>query len=378
MLRLEGLPLRPVTARTFVGSLSDEPDDGDRDDVAPSRPDSAWELDPGWNLAEAGNRRGLDKLSLIAERSWWPPGVASGPASELLTRLWRHSVAVGIAAPRLAREAGDPDPEAVARAGRSARWDAGRSRRLIRNGWSPGGGRMTRPFASGWSGPNWARISATWAAGWPSDGAATRWWSTRRGSTPTRTAPQSRRVVHRSLGGDPGGLSMGRTDPLGAAPPGPRAGVARAPAADPDGGGAGTLRRPIRGPVGHAARGAGDATERPAAAPGRPAAGCPGPRRAFPRAASRLAPGRDARGVGRPRGHDLVRGARRRGRAITWQGPEGPGTATCAAESPPGTESSAPPGTRIRRALWSRSMPTAPRGRGRALVRGRGAGRGPG
>ena len=118
VLRLEGLPLRPVTARSFIGSLPDEPDDGDPDDVAVPQPDSARELDPGWILAEAANRRGLDKLSLIAERSWWPPGVSSGPVSELLTRLWRHSVAVGIVARRLAREAGDPDPEAVARAGR--------------------------------------------------------------------------------------------------------------------------------------------------------------------------------------------------------------------------------------------------------------------
>src|SRR5262249_45332774 len=52
-----------------------------------------------------------------AGRPWWPPGASSGPASELLNRLWRHSVAVGIVARRLAREASDPDPEAVARAG---------------------------------------------------------------------------------------------------------------------------------------------------------------------------------------------------------------------------------------------------------------------
>ncbi len=35
----------------------------------------------------------------------------------MLTRLWRHSVAVSIAARWLARDAGDPDPHAVARAG---------------------------------------------------------------------------------------------------------------------------------------------------------------------------------------------------------------------------------------------------------------------
>ena len=48
-------------------------------------------------------------------------GASSGPVSELLNRLWRHSVAVGIASRRLAREAGDPDPEAVAPGGAALR-----------------------------------------------------------------------------------------------------------------------------------------------------------------------------------------------------------------------------------------------------------------
>jgi HD-like signal output (HDOD) protein len=56
-------------------------------------------------------------LALIAERSWWSRVASSGPVAELLGRLWRHSVAIRIAARRLAREAGDPDPDAVARAG---------------------------------------------------------------------------------------------------------------------------------------------------------------------------------------------------------------------------------------------------------------------
>ncbi len=114
-----GLPLRPVTARIVhrLAARRTRRRRPGRSSRYPSRT-PRWELDPGWVLADAGNRPVADRLSLIAERPWWPPGVSSGPVSELLTDLWRHSVAVGIVARRLAREAGDPDPEAVARAGR--------------------------------------------------------------------------------------------------------------------------------------------------------------------------------------------------------------------------------------------------------------------
>src|SRR5262249_15955286 len=56
----------------------------------------------------------FDPLLVIAERHWWSdPGGARGDA---LARHWRHAVAVSQAARRLAREAGDPNPEQVARA----------------------------------------------------------------------------------------------------------------------------------------------------------------------------------------------------------------------------------------------------------------------
>jgi signal transduction histidine kinase len=117
LLRLDGLPLRPVTARTLIGSLPDEPADDESDETTVLKKHSGWDLDPGWVLAGAGRDRDRDPMSLIAERPWWPSRAASGPVAELLNRLWRHSVAVGILARRLAREAGDPDPEAVGRAG---------------------------------------------------------------------------------------------------------------------------------------------------------------------------------------------------------------------------------------------------------------------
>ncbi len=97
--------------------MPDEPADDGSDDQSVRKPHPSWDLDPGWVLAGEGTRSTRSRLSLIAERPWWPPGASAGPVSELLDRLWRHSVAVGIVARRLAREAGDADPEAIARAG---------------------------------------------------------------------------------------------------------------------------------------------------------------------------------------------------------------------------------------------------------------------
>ncbi len=116
-MRLDGLPLRPITARSLIGSLPDEPEAEDPDELAAADPHSMRDLDPGWVLAGAGDRRTSGQLALIAERPWWPSAASSGPMADILNRLWRHSVAVGMMARRLAREAGDPDPEAVGRAG---------------------------------------------------------------------------------------------------------------------------------------------------------------------------------------------------------------------------------------------------------------------
>jgi signal transduction histidine kinase len=115
--RLDGLPLRPTTARNFIDSLPDATADDESDDPSIGRPHPSGDLDPGWVLAAMRTRPARSALSTIAERPWWPPGTSAGPVSELLDRLWRHSVAVGIVARRLAREAGDPDPDDLARAG---------------------------------------------------------------------------------------------------------------------------------------------------------------------------------------------------------------------------------------------------------------------
>ena len=60
LLRLDGLPLRPVTARTFLGALPEAPADDDPEDLSTSKPHPGCELDPGWVLAVAGNRRTSD------------------------------------------------------------------------------------------------------------------------------------------------------------------------------------------------------------------------------------------------------------------------------------------------------------------------------
>jgi signal transduction histidine kinase len=74
-------------------------------------------VDPAWALAEATTAHRAEPLSLIAESPWWPASLSSGPAADVLGRIWRHSVAVSGAARSLARNAGDHEPEAVARAG---------------------------------------------------------------------------------------------------------------------------------------------------------------------------------------------------------------------------------------------------------------------
>ncbi len=115
--RLDGLPLRPITARSLINSLPEEPADDDPDDGPESESHFVQDLDPGWILAGGSGLAISDQLRIVDERPWWNPPAPGSPVVELLGRLWRHSVAVGLGARRLAREAGDPDPTAVARAG---------------------------------------------------------------------------------------------------------------------------------------------------------------------------------------------------------------------------------------------------------------------
>ena len=116
-LRLDRLPLRPVTARTVLGALPEEPEDEDLDVPDTAKTRSICELDPGWMLVYASAAERVGPLESIAETPWWPAAVSAGTVGEILGRLWRYSVAVSIAAGRLAHDAGDPEPDGVARAG---------------------------------------------------------------------------------------------------------------------------------------------------------------------------------------------------------------------------------------------------------------------
>jgi len=115
--RLERLPLRPLTARSVMNALPEDADDDEHDAIDSSKTRSICELDPGW--IQAYSTVGLDvgPLAVIAGAPWWTVAAPSSPEAEILGRLWRHSAAVTMAARRFARDAGDPDPTAVARAG---------------------------------------------------------------------------------------------------------------------------------------------------------------------------------------------------------------------------------------------------------------------
>ncbi|HEV3163440.1 MAG TPA: ATP-binding protein [Isosphaeraceae bacterium] len=104
--RLGGLPLRPSTAKRIVASLPNpEPDSLNQ----------LTEIDPGWILARALPDAGKNPLALVAGRPWWP--LLPTEQANALERLWRHAVAVSCAARRLAQEAADPQPEALAQVG---------------------------------------------------------------------------------------------------------------------------------------------------------------------------------------------------------------------------------------------------------------------
>lgn len=126
--RLERLPLRPLTARLVLQSLP-EPgsalDDGHSVPVIPSglvvhgensRYQPPPELDPGWVLNREIEGGTGDPASAIAGLAWWRVP-SSGTATDAVQKLWRYSVAVGVAARRLAKEAGDPAPDRIAAAG---------------------------------------------------------------------------------------------------------------------------------------------------------------------------------------------------------------------------------------------------------------------
>lgn len=77
----------------------------------------AADLDPGWVAAMRASPRPASPLHLIVDSAWWPSALASGRHAEAIQRLWRYSMAVGLASRTLARERGEADPDRLMRAG---------------------------------------------------------------------------------------------------------------------------------------------------------------------------------------------------------------------------------------------------------------------
>ena len=115
--RLEGLPLRASSVRAALNSMSDGSQAFSDVPSENSRSLTPFEIDPGWVLARVRTRGAFDPLDAIIERDWWSTTSGALSATEALTRLWKHSVAVSLAARRLAREAGDDQVELITRAG---------------------------------------------------------------------------------------------------------------------------------------------------------------------------------------------------------------------------------------------------------------------
>ncbi|WP_165225739.1 ATP-binding protein [Aquisphaera insulae] len=58
-----------------------------------------------------------DPLQLVADRPWWPAADAAASRAESFQLIWRHTVAVGLAARTIARDRGESDPDGYQRLG---------------------------------------------------------------------------------------------------------------------------------------------------------------------------------------------------------------------------------------------------------------------
>jgi signal transduction histidine kinase len=122
VVRLPRLPLRPLTARVVCRAcLARDDDECSGSELGDPKIRSTCELDPGWVHRVLSRVDRFDPLLVIAQAPWWPVTPLPAATAEVLGLLWRHSVAVATAARWLARDAGDRDPDAVARAGLMSR-----------------------------------------------------------------------------------------------------------------------------------------------------------------------------------------------------------------------------------------------------------------
>ena len=188
---------------------------------------------------------------------------SSGPVGEALQRLWRHSVAVSIAARTLAREAGDPDPDGLPGRGSFTVWAVGGGGRRSRVDRRAGSRSPSRAIGRRWScGPRHRPVRPRPPAG--------RALGLRPAGRRRRLAPRPVRrrlnrvaVEPRRLGDDPGAFRWAEKTPWALAPDA-RAGVDadRASAADPGCRGPVPLRLALRRGRCHSPRESDDPAER--------------------------------------------------------------------------------------------------------------------
>jgi signal transduction histidine kinase len=114
---LEDLPIRAATARQIMSEIPPDSDGYCTLDLDWTRSRSLGELDPGWALHEQLSPHSIDPIQVVSLRPWWPAMSAGSPTAEAFQRLWRHSVAVSVAARWLARESSDPAPDRLVKAG---------------------------------------------------------------------------------------------------------------------------------------------------------------------------------------------------------------------------------------------------------------------
>ena len=262
------------------------------------------ELDPGWVLAGAGNRADIGRTgdhrraALVAARRLFGPRSA-----DIVNRLWRHSVAVGIMAPAARARPAIPIRRPSAGRGSSAAWDGGRWRPFdpewLASWWRQDDPGLREPMERADLGSDLDDLGRRLAERWGCDPLVVdaAWLHADRGGALNLAAASPGRLAiiqeaYRWAEQTPWSLRGPDRESM---PAEPRLRILMAevqarcgaPFVDP-------TATPHEERVTRQ-----NARLRLA---GRPAPARPGSRRAVPRTAGRVAPGRDARGMGRPRG----------------------------------------------------------------------------
>ena len=214
ILRLERLPLRPLTARNVLGHNAPKTTTANLARAARRKKRSILELDPGWMQAVSSSQAPIDPLTVIAGTPWWPaiarpdrhPNSSAGSGVTRSRSVWpraRSRPKPVIAIPR-------PWPGPACSVG----WGAGRSQQWTPSGWCDGGTPRARSSdgreKSLTSGSTWT----TWDVGWPSGGAASVWSSRRPGCMGSTGAGCEAASEPDRLAYHPGSVPLGRTDAL--------------------------------------------------------------------------------------------------------------------------------------------------------------------